>query len=269
VARALVRATFGDRYDIVFARKGQGGGKGDSEDGRIASGSRAVRRAQRIALVGGTRLCLVGCRFWFWDTRSLIYFVFPRGKKAMWAARNSCAPQLRPYDIVFLAKHMIKAIVPKLRHRTGTGLVLSQLLHLAGVECISWNPERATCAKSRSCWRPGTRHSGSAGTQPSRERMPPRRPVQSRVELRFIAVKHSHRLCIAPGRSFCVYSQHESCQGFDRARSGRAATSFSRFQQVEIRDLKTATPAAIFQHGGEARDCVAISSVLLIDSDGV
>src|SRR5260221_4427467 len=169
------------------------------------------------------------------------------------SARATCGDR---YDIV-CAKHMSKS------HRTQVaiigagpaGLVLAQLLHLAGVECIVLETQTRKHVENRV--RAGVLEQGTvdllneAGVG---ERMRREGLIHRGVELRFNRRKHRIDLHALTGRSVCVYAQHEVVKDLIDARIRAGGEILFEVQKVEIHDLNSGAPRVTFQNGGEAHE---------------
>jgi len=133
------------------------------------------------------------------------------------------------------------------------GLVLGQLLHLAGVECIVIETQTRKHVENRV--RAGVLEQGTVDLLNESgvgERMRREGLVHRGIELRFKHQRHRIDMHALTGRSVCVYAQHEVVKDLIDARIAAGGEIFFEVQQVAIHDLKTGAPRVTFQHGGEA-----------------
>ena len=139
------------------------------------------------------------------------------------------------------------------------GLILSHLLHLAGIDSIIIETKARKHLEERI--RAGVLEQGTvdllnqAGVG---ERMQREGLVHGGIELRFN--ERSHRIDLQEltgGRSVCVYPQHEIVKDLISARLQAGGQILFEATQVQIHDLKTNSPRVTFQHAGELHqmDC--------------
>ncbi len=139
------------------------------------------------------------------------------------------------------------------------GLILSHLLHLAGIDSIIIETKARNHLEERI--RAGVLEQGTvdllnqAGVG---ERMQREGLVHGGIELRFNG--RSHRIDLREltgGRSVCVYPQHEIVKDLISARLQAGGQILFEATQVQIHDLTTNSPRVTFQHADELHqmDC--------------
>ncbi len=136
------------------------------------------------------------------------------------------------------------------------GLLLSQLLDLAGVDCVLLERRDRDYVEGRI--RAGVLEQGTVDllrTAQVAERLDREGLVHDGVELAFAGRRHRIDFAdLTPGRAVTVYGQTEVTKDLIRARIARGNPPVFEAEDVEVQDFESDRPRVRYRQGGEQRE---------------